>query len=56
MSSVVTTDQIGKRYDQEPNAYNKEVVNFAELRDRLLYMVQKADALCRYARWCGHIT
>jgi len=40
----VTTDQIGKRYDQEPNTYNKEVVNFAELRDRLLYMVQKADA------------
>lgn len=39
----VTTDQIGKRYDLQPNSYLNEVVNFAELRDRLLYMVQKAD-------------
>jgi len=39
----VVTDQIGKRYDLEPNAYVKELVNYTELRDRLLYMVQKAD-------------
>lgn len=38
-----TTDQIGKRYNLEPNAYVKEVVHYTELRDRLLYMVQKAD-------------
>lgn len=37
------TDQIGKRYNQEPNAYVKEVVNYPELRDRLLHMVLKAD-------------
>ena len=40
----VTTDQIGKRYQLQPNAYNKEIVHYAELRDRLLYMVEKADA------------
>ena len=39
----VTTDQIGKQYNIEPNAYIKEVINYTELRDRLLYMVQKAD-------------
>jgi uncharacterized protein (TIGR00730 family) len=39
----VITDQIGKRYNLEPNAYVKEVINYAELRDRLQYMVHKAD-------------
>lgn len=39
----VITDQIGKRYNVEPNAFVKEVVNYSELRDRLLYMIQKAD-------------
>lgn len=39
----VVTDQIGKRYNLEPNAYIKELVSYSELRDRLLYMVQKAD-------------
>ncbi|MDE2952085.1 MAG: LOG family protein [Chloroflexota bacterium] len=40
----VTTDQIGKRFNVEPNAYNCEIVHFADLRDRLLYMVEQADA------------
>ena len=40
----VTTDQIGKRYDLQPNSYNCEIVHFADLRDRLSYMVQNADA------------
>ena len=39
----VTTDQIGKRYNLEPNAYNKELVHFSDLRDRLQYMVLNAD-------------
>ncbi len=40
----VTTDQIGLQFNVEPNVYNSEVVNFADLRDRLLYMVENADA------------
>ncbi len=40
----VTTDQIGKRYDLQPNAYNCEIVHFADLRDRLSYMIENADA------------
>ena len=40
----VTTDQIGERYNLEPNAFNSELVNFATLRNRLSYMVQNADA------------
>lgn len=40
----VTTDQIGLQFDIKPNAYLDEVVNFADLRDRLLYMVENADA------------
>ena len=40
----VTTDQIGKRYNLQPNEYNSEIVHFADLRDRLLYMVENADA------------
>ncbi len=40
----VTTDQIGKRYNLQPNSYNCEIVHFADLRDRLSYMVQNADA------------
>jgi len=39
----VTTDQIGLQFDVKPNAYLDEVVNFADLRDRLLYMVENAD-------------
>jgi uncharacterized protein (TIGR00730 family) len=39
----VTTDQIGKRYNHEPNVYINEIVNYTQLRDRLLYMVQQAD-------------
>ena len=39
----VTTDQIGKQYNMQPNAYINEVVNYTELRDRLLYMIQEAD-------------
>lgn len=40
----VTTDQIGKRFDLQPNAYNCAIVHFADLRDRLSYMVENADA------------
>lgn len=40
----VTTDQIGLQFDIRPNCYLDEVVNFADLRDRLLYMVESADA------------
>ncbi len=39
----VTTDQIGKQYNIEPNVYINEVINFTELRDRLLYMVKNTD-------------
>ncbi len=39
----VTTDQIGLQFGVKPNAYLDEVVNFADLRDRLLYMVENAD-------------
>ena len=40
----VTTDQISKRFDLQPNAFNCEIVHFADLRDRLLHMVENADA------------
>lgn len=40
----VTTDQIGLQFDIKPNPYLDEIVNFADLRDRLLYMVEHADA------------
>ncbi len=40
----VTTDQIGARYNLEPNGFNSEIVHFASLRDRLTYMVENADA------------
>ena len=40
----VTTDQIGLQFAVEPNAYLDEIVNFADLRDRLLYMVENTDA------------
>lgn len=40
----VTTDQIGQRYHLQPNGYLKEIVHYEELRDRLLHMVEKADA------------
>ena len=39
----VTTDQIGLQFNIEPNSYLDEVINFADLRDRLLYMVENAD-------------
>ena len=39
----VITDQIGITFNIEPNQYLTETINFAELRDRLLYMVQEAD-------------
>ena len=40
----VTTDQISILNKLQPNAYVKEVVNYAELRDRIIYMVREADA------------
>ena len=40
----VTTDQIGLQFDIKPNGYLDEIINFADLRDRLLYMVENADA------------
>ena len=40
----VTTDQIGLRYNVEPNRFSSEIVHFATLRDRLSYMVAAGDA------------
>ena len=40
----VTTDQIGKQFNIQPNCYLDEIINFSDLRDRLLYMVENADA------------
>ena len=51
----VTTDQIGERYDLQPNAFNCEIVHFADLRDRLLYMVENADGLSGNARRNRHL-
>ena len=39
----VTTDQIGLQFNVSPNPYLDEVINFADLRDRLHYMVQHGD-------------
>ncbi len=39
----VITDQIGLQFNVSPNRYLDEVVNFADLRDRLYYMVQHGD-------------
>lgn len=39
----VTTDQIGLQFNAQPNIYLDEIINYAELRDRLLHMVEKAD-------------
>ena len=39
----VTTDQIGLQFNVNPNSYLDDVINFADLRDRLHYMVQHAD-------------
>lgn len=39
----VTTDQIGQQFDVQPNSYLDEIVNYADLRDRLLHMVESAD-------------
>ena len=40
----VTTDQIGARYNLEPNRFNTEIAHFASLRDRLSHMVAQGDA------------
>lgn len=40
----VTTDQVSLLYKLQANVFVKEVVNYPELRDRLLYMVLEADA------------
>lgn len=39
----VTTDQIGLQFNVQPNRYLDETVNYADLRDRLLHMVERAD-------------
>ena len=39
----VTTDQIGRQFDVQPNSCLDEIVNYADLRDRLLHMVENAD-------------
>lgn len=39
----VTTDQIGIQFNVQPNGYLDEIVNYADLRDRLLHMVENAD-------------
>ena len=39
----VTTDQIGGQFNVQPNRYLDEMVNYADLRDRLLHMVENAD-------------
>lgn len=39
----VTTDQIGLQFNVQPNGYLDDMVNYADLRDRLLHMVENAD-------------
>ncbi|MDE2853116.1 MAG: LOG family protein [Chloroflexota bacterium] len=39
----VTTDQIGLQFNVKPNSYLDEIFNYADLRDRLLHMVENAD-------------
>ena len=39
----VTTDQIGQQFNVQPNRYLDENVNYADLRDRLLHLVENAD-------------
>ena len=39
----VTTDQIGARFNVRANAYLDETHHYADLRDRLLHMVEHAD-------------
>ena len=39
----VITDQIGLQFNVQPNSYLDEIVNYADLRDRLLHMVESAD-------------
>ncbi len=39
----VTTDQIGLQFNVQPNRYLDKIVNYADLRDRLLHMVEHAD-------------
>ncbi len=40
----VTTDQIGRQFGIQPNPYLDEVVHYPALRDRLLHMIERADA------------
>lgn len=40
----VTTDQIGLKFNVQPNRFLDEVINYPDLRDRLLHMVERADA------------
>ena len=40
----VTTEQIGRRYQLEANAFVHQTVHHGQLRDRLLYMIENADA------------
>ncbi len=39
----ITTDQIGLQFNVQPNRYLDKTVNYADLRDRLLHMVEHAD-------------
>lgn len=39
----VTTDQISQPFNVQPNRFLDEIVNYADLRDRLLHMLETAD-------------
>ena len=39
----VTTDQISLQFNVQPNRFLDEIINYADLRDRLLHMVENAD-------------
>ena len=39
----VITDQISQPFNARPNSYLDEIVNYADLRDRLIHMVENAD-------------
>ena len=51
----VTTDQIGLQFNVKPNSYLDEIVNYADLRDRLLHMVEHADGYLGDARRHRHL-
>jgi len=40
----ITTDQIGLQFAVQPNRYLQEVINYGQLRDRILHMIEKGDA------------